>query len=106
MKYYTWKLKWEVNPDTGQEEGTDPTSIVNTDSVRISPIFPAGDLVADHDTLVYAILEKGTIDPSALTDWAVTEVTAEEVLAAAQAIDAGATILDGYIRFTPREVAP
>lgn len=99
MKYYTWKLKWENG------EGTDPTSTVNNDDVRIEPQFEAGDL-HDPDTLIYCYLLKGSIDPSALTDWSVTETTAEAMLAAAQVIDAGATLEDGFIKFPVVEVAP
>jgi hypothetical protein len=99
MKYYTWKLKWE------NDEGTDPTSTVNNDDVRIEPAFATGD-VQDPDTLVYCYLLKGSISPSALTDWSVTETTAEAMLSAAQELDAGATLEDGFIKFPAIEVAP
>ena len=104
MKYYTWKLKWEVNPATGREEGTDPTFSVNNDDVRIEPAFATGD-VHDPDTLIYCYLTKGSVNPSALTDWSVTETTAEEMLAAAQLVDASATLEEnGLIKFTPVEI--
>jgi hypothetical protein len=99
MKYYTWKLKWENG------EGTDPTFTVNNDEVRIEPQFATGDL-QDPETLVYCYLLKGSINPSALTDWSVTETTAEAMLAAAQELDAGATLEDGFIKFTELEIAP
>ena len=100
MKYYTWKLKWENG------EGTDPTSTVNTDTVRIEPHFPTGDL-QDPTTLIYCYLLKGSINPAALTDWSVTETTAEAMLAAAQELDADATLEDGFIKFPVVEtIAP
>ena len=99
MKYYTWKLKWENG------EGTDPTFTVNNDDVRIEPVFATGDM-QDPSTLIYCYLLKGTINPSALTDWFVTETTAEAMLAAAQEIDADATLEDGFIKFPAIEVAP
>jgi hypothetical protein len=99
MKYYTWKLKWENG------EGTDPTFTVNNDEVRIEPQFATGDL-QDPETLVYCYLLKGSINPSSLTDWSVTETTAEAMLAAAQELDAGATLEDGFIKFTELEIAP
>ena len=98
MKYYTWKLKWANN------EGTDPTFTVNNDEVRIEPAFSTGD-VQDPETLIYCYLLKGSINPSALTDWSVTETTAAAMLAAAQVADSGATLEeDGFIKFTPIEV--
>jgi hypothetical protein len=105
MKYYTWKLKWEVNPATGGSEGTDPTFTVNNEDVRIEPQFATGDL-QDPATLIYCYLIKGSINPSALTDWSVTETTAEAMLAAAQVIDADAILEDGFIKFPVVEVAP
>ena len=105
MKYYTWKLKWEVNPLTGGQEGTDPTFTVNNDDVRIEPHFATGDL-QDPATLIYCYLLKGSINPSALTDWFVTETTAEAMLAAAQELNADATLEDGFIKFPLVETAP
>jgi hypothetical protein len=99
MKYYTWKLKWENG------EGTDPTSTVNNDIVRIEPHFATGDL-QDPATLIYCYLLKGTIDPAALTGWSVTETTAETMLAAAQELNAEATLEDGFIKFPAIETAP
>ena len=92
MKYYTWKLKWENG------EGTDPTFTVNNDEVRIEPVFATGD-IQDPATLIYCYLLKGSINPSALTDWSVTETTKETMLAAAQVLDAEATLEDGFIKF-------
>jgi hypothetical protein len=105
MKYYTWKLKWEVNPTTGGLEGTDPTFTVNNEDVRIEPQFATGDF-QDPATLIYCYLTKGSINPSALTDWSVTETTAEAMLAAAQELDAEAILEDGFIKFPLVEVAP
>ena len=97
MKYYTWKLKWENG------EGTNPTSIVNSDDVRIEPNFATGDL-QDPATLIYCYLLKGTIDPTALTDWFVTETTAEAMLVAAQEVNSEAILEDGFIKFPTIEI--
>jgi hypothetical protein len=97
MKYYTWKLKWENG------EGTDPAFTVNNEDVRIEPHFATGDL-QDPDTLVYCYLIKGSIDILELTEWSVTETTAEEMLSAAQEIDPEATLEDGIIRFPLPEI--
>ena len=98
MKYYTWKLKWTDG------EGTDPTFTVNNDEVRIEPAFATGD-IQDQATLIYCYLLNGSINPSALTDWSVTETTKEIMLAAAQALNAEATIEDGFIKFPAIEIA-
>jgi hypothetical protein len=99
MKYYTWKLKWENG------EGTDPTFTVNNEHVRIEPQFATGDL-QDPDTLIYCYLLKGHITPASLTEWSVTETTAEAMLAAAQELDAEATLEDGFVKFPLVETAP
>jgi hypothetical protein len=99
MKYYTWKLKW-VNG-----EGTDPTFTVNTDDVRIEPHFATGDF-EDPATLVYGYLLKGSINPSALTAWSVTETTATAMLAAAQELSPEAVLEDGFVKFPTIEIAP
>jgi len=99
MKYYTWKLKWENG------EGTDPTFTVNNDDVRIEPQFATGEL-KDPDTLIYCYLLKGSINHAELSDWSVTETTAEAMLAAAQELDADATLEDGFIKFPAIEIAP
>ena len=93
MKYYTWKLKWKNG------EGTDPTFTVNNnDDVRIEPLFATGDL-QDPDTLIYCYLLKGSINITQLSEWSVTETTAETMLAAAQELDADAILEDGFIKF-------
>jgi len=99
MKYYTWKLKW-VNG-----EGTDPTFTVNNEGVRIEPHFATGDL-EDPATLIYCYLLKGSINPSSLTAWSVTETTAEAMLAAAQVVDPEAILEDGFVKFPTVEIAP
>ena len=97
MRYFTWKLDWSSG------EGTDPTSTVNNDEVRIEPAFPTGDL-QDPATLIYCYLLKGSINPSALTDWSVTETTKETMLAAAQVLDAEAILEDVFIKFPAIEI--
>lgn len=96
MKYYTWKLKWENN------EGTNPSSLINNEITRINSIFANGD-ITDPDTLIYCNLISGEFDPSEFSEWSVTEITAEDMFNAAKAIDSGATMNeDGIIVFTPR----
>jgi hypothetical protein len=99
MKYYTWKLKWENG------EGTDPTSTVNNDEVRIEPVFATGD-VSDPATLIYCYLLRGSINTSALTAWSVTETTAAAMLAAAQEASPEAVLEDGFVKFPVVEIAP
>jgi hypothetical protein len=96
MKYYTWKLKWEVNPATGAEEGTDPTYTVNNESVRVEPQFyvPTGDRYTE---VYYAICIKGSLTPSELTDWDVKETTAAKMLEAAQTVNADVTMVGGLL---------
>jgi hypothetical protein len=96
MKYYTWKLKWEVNPATGSEEGTDPTFTVNNDDVRVEPQFYISNETRKNE-LYYAICSKGSLTPSALTDWSVTEVTAADVLDAAKTLNADVTMVGGLL---------
>jgi len=103
MKYYTWKLKWELNPATGAEEGTDPTFTVNNDDVLVEPQFYISNQVRKNE-LYYAICSKGSLTPSALTDWSVTEVTAAAVLAAAQTLDADVTMVDGFLVWPTLEI--
>jgi hypothetical protein len=103
MKYYTWKLKWEVNPATGSAEGTDPTWHVNNDDVRVEPQFYISNEASREDELYYAICSKGSLTPASLTDWSVTEITAAAMLAAAQTIDADVTMVDGFLVWPPRE---
>jgi hypothetical protein len=102
MKYYTWKLKWDVNPETGGLEGTDPTGLINNDVVYAQPQFATGDL-QDPSTLIYVYLLQGEINPEELTDWSVTEITANEMLAAAQELEPEAVLENGLIKYPVRE---
>ena len=102
MKYYTWKLKWDVNPETGGLEGTDPTGLINNDAVYAQPQFATGDL-QDPSTLIYVYLLQGEIDPAELTDWSVTETTAAAMLEAAQEKVAEVTMVNGVLVFPLQE---
>ena len=96
MKYYTWKLKWENN------EGTNPSYVINNEVTRIEPVFANGD-ITDPDTLIYCNLISGEFDPSEFSEWSVTEITAEDMLDAAVLIDSDATMNEnGIVVFTPR----
>lgn len=102
MKYYKWKLKWEVNPDTGSEEGRDPTYFVNNDDVRVEPHF----YVSTDDRYTewyYAYGIKGSLNTADLTEWSVTEITAADMLDAAQEINPDATMVDGFVVFPAAE---
>ena len=96
MKYYTWKLKWEINPATNNEEGTDPTYTVNNENVRVEPQFyvPTGNRFTE---VYYAICSKGSLTPSALTDWDVKEITSAKMLEAAQTLNADVTMVGGFL---------
>ena len=105
MKYYTWKLKWEVNLETGSEEGTDPTYIVNNNDVRVEPQFNVPNEIR-KDEIYYAICSKGSLTPSELTDWFVEEITAESLLSTAQTLNADVTIVDGLLVWPELETQP
>jgi hypothetical protein len=92
MRYFTWKLDWSSGV------GTDPTSTLNSDSIRIEPHFATGDL-QDPNTLIYSYLIEGDIDTASLTQWSVQETTVEEMFAAALALNPDATLVDGIIKF-------
>ena len=92
MKYLTWKLNWSGG------EGTDPTSIVNNDEVRIEPQFATGDL-DNPNTLIYAVLFKGDPDITQLTEWSVEETTANEMFEEAKLINPEAILVDGLVKF-------
>jgi len=98
MKYYTWKLKWDVNSETGGLEGTDPTRLINNDSVYADIQFSTGDL-RNPNTVTYACLLRGEINPEELTDWSVTETTAAAMLAAAKEIEPEAVLENGRVKF-------
>ena len=105
MKYYTWKLKWELNLVTGSEEGTDPTYIVNNNDVRVEPQFSVSNEIR-KDEIYYVICSKGSLTPSELTDWFVEEITAESLLATAQTLNADVTMVDGLLVWPELEIQP
>lgn len=82
MKFYSWKLKWENN------EGIDPSNIVNNDKVHVS-----GHFVIDNT--FYAIATEGQLDVSALSAWSVEEITEEEFITAAKTINPNSSIIAG-----------
>lgn len=98
MKYYTWKLKWSVNPTTNSEEGIDPTYFVNNETTRVEPMF-CNYSEEKENNVYYAVCLKGSLVLSSLTDWSVEETTAEATLAAAQELNADATMVEGRIHF-------
>jgi hypothetical protein len=83
MKYYSWKLKWEVNPATGSEEGWDINSLVAT----AHSVFTDDDLATNRDAKVYGYLETGTVDVDDWADYSLQEVTSAQFLAAAKAVN-------------------
>ena len=105
MKYYTWKLKWELNPATGSEEGTDPTNTVNNDDVRVYPQFSLPNEIR-KDEVYYAVCMQGSLTPSELTEWSVEEITAESLLTAAQTLNADVTLVDGLLVWPSLETQP
>jgi hypothetical protein len=105
MKYYTWKLKWEVSPTTGSEEGTDPTNIVNNDVVRVEPLFNVPNEIR-KDEVYYAVCIQGSLIPSELTEWFVEEISAESLLTAAQTLNSDVTLVDGLLVWPSLETQP
>ena len=98
MKYYTWKLKWSINPLTNSKEGTDPTHFVNNENIRVEPMFCNYSEKKEND-VYYAVCLKGSLTISELTDWSVEETTAEATLQAAKQLNVNATMIDGRIQF-------
>ena len=96
MKYYTWKMQWENN------EGTDPSNVINNDTTRIEPVFSTGDL-KDPNTLIYCYLLTGAVDVSKFTKWEVTETTAENMLNAAKILEPNASWENEKIKFSPAQ---
>lgn len=92
MRYFTWKLDWSSGV------GTDPTSTLNSDAIRIEPQFATGNL-QDPSTLVYSYLIKGDINTALLTQWSVQETTLEEMFAVAVELNSDAILVDGIIKF-------
>ena len=92
MKYLNWKLDWSNG------EGVDPTTLINSDTVRVEPQFATGNL-QNVDTTVYAYWIKGDIDVTKLTKWSVKEVSLNEMFEAAQLINQDATLVNGLVRF-------
>ena len=92
MRYYTWKLKWVENI------GTDPTFILNSNSVRIEPMFciPGEN---KEDDLYYAVCLNGSIDTSDLIEWNVQETTEEDVLLKARQLNINAEMDNGRVAF-------
>lgn len=89
MKYYTWKLKWELNPESNQIEGTDPVGLGLVSNAM--PLF-FDKPINDQDAKVYVIVNSGNLEVSQLSKWEVTEVTPTVFLGAAQQIDANASL--------------
>ncbi len=92
MRYFTWKIDWSSGT------GIDPTSYVNTETVRIEPVFSVGK-TTEPDTIFYAYLIQGDIDINELGQWKVTEITAEAMLSAAKLLAPAAVLFDGIIVF-------
>lgn len=92
LKYYTWKLNWD-----DPTQGTQPSSVTNLEP----GVFLEASMWANPDTshgTILGYLDSGEIDPSTLTKWQVQELTQDEALVFAQAIDPQAYILpDGVI---------
>ena len=97
MRYFTWNTYW-VN-----SVGTDPTHHVNNESTRIEPLFYVGN-PSSSDAIFYAVLLRGDIDVSSLSQWNVQEVSSTQVEAALKATDENATFDPETGRITVPEV--
>lgn len=96
MKYYTFNLDW-TNPD----EGTDPSTVINVDSVRFEPSFQVGEA---PNATYYAYLISGDIDVNELTQWNVAETTLEDTFIAAQSINPDAFLVDGKVYYPSNNI--
>jgi hypothetical protein len=107
VKYYTWKIKWDLN-DHGNLEGRDPSYQINLNpDTRIDPSFADNHDLEDPNTKIYCYLSKGTIDPSEWSDWFVEEVSKEEFLVAAQGPRSDAFFDDeGFVVFPEVQEEP
>jgi hypothetical protein len=107
MKYYTWKIKWELN-EHGNLEGRDPSGQINTDpGTRIEPSFADSSNLEDPNTKIYCYLLRGTINPAQWSDWSVEEVSKEEILAAAQVLRSDAFVdEEGFVVFPEIQEEP
>jgi hypothetical protein len=96
MKYYTFQLDW-----TDSKEGTDPSTIVNVNGVRLEPTFSVGE---EPNATHYAYLISGQLELEELTQWKLTEVTFEDTLTAALTINSDAYSIDGKIHFPAGDI--
>lgn len=94
MKYYTWKLDWAT------QEGIGPTEKINTENVRIEPHFTIGE-PSNPNSITYGYLLEGLINLDELSKWSVTEITVDEMLAAAKTLKDESYIENGFIIFPP-----
>ena len=92
MRYFTWKLDWSGGV------GTDPTSIINSETVRLEPAFADG-LITDPSSVIYGYWLRGEFDLAQLATWHFAETTLEAMLAAAQVIDPSTIAVNGLISF-------
>jgi len=92
MKYYSWKIVWNSN------EGTDVTTMVNSDTARLEPHFASGDL-KNPSARIYGYLTKGSINLELVHEWEVEELTIDELLIAAARLDESAFIENNVIKF-------
>ena len=84
MRYFTWKFDWA-------QEGTDPTYVVNSTGARLEPQFSSLP-VEDVNALIYGYLLYGDFDLATVSTWNVIEITATQMLAAAQELIPAATM--------------
>lgn len=92
MRYYTWKLKWL------ESIGTDPTFVLNNESVRIEPMFCIPGESKEED-LYYAVCLNGSININDLVEWNVQETTEEDVLIKARQLNIDAEMVSGRVQF-------
>ena len=90
MKYYTWKMKWSVNLETGKEEGLDPTSFSDESGLTFVAGFRTKD-AADKSSVAYGISET-EIDVTNWSDYLMEETTATETLNAAKELNSEASL--------------
>ena len=84
MRYATWALNWQ--PD--ENYGTGPESVIAEHGGSAEGAFFTGP--EPHDTIVGYVHGDASLDD--LEAWNVTEITGQQALTMAQAVDAGAEL--------------
>lgn len=97
MRYCTWRLKWIDGYGYGPEEAVNETGSLLEASSWVSPSIEDGDILG-YLTGDYEVPE--------LNDWHLTELSAEQALEFAQAINPVAYLGDDGVIMVPSQEEP